>query len=230
MEVLARNKRSNDPSKKRSKAIRKFKYYFPRGFDDKKYIAWERDYKWNAHLQWEEKLNRKAFSKLIDEEKYEEIAKVVVTMESKTNLLFSFEKMAFRDAVKERASAKVFAHGLFDFIYGKEIMETRFIAFRDVLAFLPVKQTRVLTWPLITVLGFIADPLHHIFLKPVVTKKAAEKYQFDFLYQSKPNWKTYQSLLDFANLIRRDTERMHPKDMIDLQSFIWVTGSEEYPD
>src|SRR5690242_20593334 len=230
MEVFARKKRSDDPAKRRSKAIKKFRYYFPRGFDDKKYIAWERDYKWNAHLQWNDKLNRNEFAKLLSLRKYEEIAKQVVNIESKTNLLFSFEKMAFRDAVKSPSSARIFAEALFDYIYGKEKMESRFTAFRDVLASLPVKQTRVLTWPLITVLGFIADPVHHIFLKPVVTKKAAEKYQFEFSYQSKPNWKTYQSLLDFAEQIRKDTGAMHPKDMIDLQSFIWVTGSEEYPD
>lgn len=230
MQLLTRNRRSADPAKKRLKAIRKFKYYFPRGFDDKKYIAWEREYKWNAHLQWSDKLNKNEFAKLLNQKKYAEIAKQVVSIESKTNLLFSFEKMAFRDAVKSADSARLFAEGLFEYIYGEGNIETRFNTFRDVLASLPVKQTRVLTWPLITVLGFIADPVHHMFLKPMVTKKAAEKYQFDFFYQSKPNWKTYQSLLDFAQQIRKDAILMRPKDMIDLQSFIWVMGSEEYPD
>jgi hypothetical protein len=230
MKLLARKKRNDDPLKYRLKAIRKFSYYFPRGFDDKKYIAWERDYKWNAHIQWNEKLNKNEFGKLLAQKKYEEIAKRVVTIESKTNLLFSFEKMAFRDAVKTPASAHLFAKGLFDYIYGKGSIEPRFTSFRDILASLPVKQTRVLTWPLITVLGFIADPTYHIFLKPVVTRRAAEKYQYDFFYKPAPNWKTYQSLLDFAELIRKDAEQLHPKDMIDLQSFIWVTGSEEYPD
>ena len=33
---------------------RKFLKFFPGGFRDEKYIAWERDYKWNAHTKWEE--------------------------------------------------------------------------------------------------------------------------------------------------------------------------------
>jgi hypothetical protein len=33
---------------------------------------------------------------------------------------------------------------------------------------LPRRQSRVLTWPLITVFGFIAEPGTHIFLKPTV--------------------------------------------------------------
>jgi hypothetical protein len=50
---------------------------------------------------------------------YDEIALRAVKIETKTNLLFSFEKMALRDAVKPAEGAKAFAQGLFDYIYGK---------------------------------------------------------------------------------------------------------------
>jgi hypothetical protein len=215
---------------KRKKCVRKFLHYFPGGFSGKKYIAWERDYKWEAHVAWEEKLNKKNFRELLDQQQYHEIAKTAVTLESKTNLLFSFEKMALRDAVKEEASAKEFAEGLFEFVYGKKPLKTRFEIYRDMLSRLPVKQTRVLTWPLLTVFGFIADPDQHIFLKPVVTKNAALKFGFDFNYSSKTQWETYESLLEFAEEVKKETATLKPRDMIDIQSFIWVMGSEEYPD
>ena len=67
-----------------------------------------------------------------------------------------------------------------------------------------------------------------MFLKPNVTKAAAREYGFDFQYQSKPNWDTYASLLAFAARVRRDQRDLGPRDMIDLQSFIWVQGSDEY--
>jgi diphthamide synthase (EF-2-diphthine--ammonia ligase) len=38
----------------------------------------------------------------------------------------------------------------------------------------------------------------------------------------------YKSLLDFGALLRRDLRDLGPRDMIDLQSFLWVQGSEEY--
>lgn len=41
---------------------------------------------------------------------------------------------------------------------------------------LPRKQTRVLTWPLATVFGFLAQPDRHFFLKPNVTRQAARAY------------------------------------------------------
>ncbi len=61
-----------------------------------------------------------------------------------------------------------------------------------------------------------------------VTRRAALEYGFDFDYHSRPNWATYQSLLAFAGQVRRDQADLRPRDMIDLQSFIWVQGSDEY--
>jgi hypothetical protein len=216
--------------KARKDCIKKFLYYFPKGYQGKKYIAWEREYKYDAHLAFSEQLNKEKFEELLRQKKYEHIADAAVRIESKTNLLFSFEKMALRDAVKAPGGAKKFAEGLYKYIYGEGAVEQRFNDWIKVVAELPRKQTRVLTWPLTTVFGFLGNPKEHIFLKPRVTKIAAEKYLFNFQYQSPPNWKTYKSLFEFAEQVRKDTAAYKPKDFIDLQSFIWVMGSEEYPE
>jgi hypothetical protein len=136
--------------------------------------------------------------------------------------------MALRDAVKSPAGTRGFATGLYAFLHGRGSDEARFTGWCEAVAALPRKQTRVLTWPLVTVFGFIAQPERHIFLKPNVTKIAARKYGFDFPYQSKPNWETYANLLAFAETIRRDLRDLKPRDLIDLQSFLWVQGSDEY--
>jgi len=36
------------------------------------------------------------------------------------------------------------------------------------------------------------------------------------------------SLRGFSELVQKDLPGMKPKDMIDIQSFIWVQGSSEY--
>jgi len=210
------------------KARKKFLRFFRKGFSDPKYVDWERGYKWQAHLKWEELLGKNEFEKLLKEKNYSEIAKRAATIESKTNLLFSFEKMALRDAIKSDEGAKAFAKGLYQYIYGEGTQQQRFEAFAAMLAGLPRKQTRVLTWPMQTVFGFIADPEHHIFLKPRVTQVAAETYGYDFEYKSKPNWNTYSKMLEFARAIKTDIKDLKPRDMVDLQSFMWVLGSNEY--
>jgi len=229
---MIKNSRSieTDTIRRRKKCLKKFLYYFRKSFDDPKYMSWERQYKEAAHQQFQDDLNKSAFESLLKDKKFESIAERAVKIESRTNLLFSFEKMALRDAVKSPDSAKTFATGLFDYIYGDKSLQVRFETFVTEVQKLPRKQTRVLTWPLVTVFGFIANPKEHIFLKPMVTKIAARKYDYPFNYQTKPNWNTYQSLLQFADIVRKDTISYRPKDFIDLQSFIWVLGSEEYPE
>jgi len=216
------------PTPARSKAHRKFLRFFPDGFSDQTYIDWERGYKWNAHQQWNILLNRAEYQSLMRRGKFTEIAARAVRIESRTNLLFSFEKMAIRDAVKSPAGARAFATGLYDFLYGPGDAESKFERWRDVVSALPRKQTRVLTWPLVTVFGFIAQPDTHIFLKPNVTRLAAREYGFDFQYESCPSWKTYANFLRFAEVVRRELGDLQPRDMIDIQSFMWVLGSDEY--
>jgi hypothetical protein len=207
----------------------KFLRHFPKGFFDPLYVDWERGYKWDAHKRWQAALDPPSFRRLLRSESYAQIAAHAVAIESRTNLLFSFEKMALRDAVKSPGGARAFAQGLYDFLHGPEDLETRFNAWCEVVAGLPRRQTRVLTWPVVTVLGFIAQPQTHMFLKPTVTRIAAERYGFAFHYKSRPAWETYASLLAFARTVRRDQSLLRPRDMIDIQSFIWVQGSEEYP-
>jgi hypothetical protein len=207
---------------------RKFLRFFPGGFDDETYVDWERGYKWQAHEQWARSLSRSEYRSLLSSGEFEEIAGRAVRIESRTNLLFSFEKMALRDAVRTTAGARIFAEGLYELVYGRGSAQKRFEQWIEAVASLPRKQTRVLTWPLATVFGFIAIPAEHIFLKPRVTQIAAGEYGFDFQYVSRPNWATYQNVIEFAELIRRDQRDLKPRDMIDLQGFMWVQGSDEY--
>src|ERR1700736_6624662 len=207
----------------------KFLRYFPGGFEDQKYIAWERGYKWTAHQRWQEILGQEEHRALIRRGQGMEVAARAVRIESRTNLLFSFEKMAVRDAVKSEAGARLFAKGLYELLYSSDELETRFTDWCEVVAKLPRKQTRVLTWPVVTVFGFIAQPRTHFFLKPKVTRLAAQEYGYGLVYEAPPHWKTYVVLLNFAAVVRRDLRDLRPRDMIDIQSVLWVQGSDEYP-
>jgi len=218
---------SRDP--KALRARRKFLKIFPAGFRDDTYMAWERDYKWHAHEQWRSVLSRAKFAALLRQGRHAEIAAHAVRIESRTNLLFSFEKMALRDAVRTPTGARTFSTGLFDFLYSSRRPDPDvFERWCEAVATLPRAQTRVLTWPVVTVFGMLARPDVHIFLKPNVTRAAARIYGVDFSYRSRPAWPTYASLLAFARHVGDDLKDLQPRDQIDLQSFIWVTGSDEY--
>jgi hypothetical protein len=221
-------KTSRDSTPAARRCREKFLRFFPGGFRDETYLDWERNYKWEAHERFCAALRRSALRSLVDAGDYLAVARHAVTIEARTNLLFSFEKMALRDALKSREGARAFAEGLFEWLHGRGTDQQRFEAWVETVAALPRRQTRVLTWPIVTIFGMIAQPEKHIFLKPMVTRRAAREYGCDFRYESRPNWATYVSLLEFAEEIREAQADLGPRDMIDLQSFIWVQGSDEY--
>ena len=131
MKLIITNRNSIQTARKR--CTQKFLHYFKKGFRDEKYIAWERQYKSDAHIQFQQKLNQKNFKDLLAAKAFDEIAQTAIRIESKTNLLFSFEKMAIRDAVKSKEGAKLFASGLFDYLYTGGSMQKRFEYFIEAI-------------------------------------------------------------------------------------------------
>jgi hypothetical protein len=218
------------PTSGAAKARRKLLRYFPGAFGDPKYLECERDYKWAAHKQWREQLPPARFRRLLDHGRFSALAGEAVAIAARTNLLFTFERIALRDAVKSISGATTFAFGLHEFLHGGGTDKRRFERWRETVVTLPQLQSRVLTWPILTLFGFLAQPRKHVFLKPRATTRAALAYEYDLKYSAKPDWETYRSCLGFAECIRRDNRDLAPRDMIDLQSFIWVLGSDEYPD
>jgi hypothetical protein len=215
---------SPDPLRAREKFLR----HFPEGFGDASYFERERGIKESAYERWCASLRRSTFCTLISEGDYRSVATLAVSIASDSNLLFSSEKTALTDALATTPGARQFATALFELLHGKGSDEHRFEQWVDGIARLARRQTRVLTWPVVTAFGFIAQPDRHVFLKPVITRRAATAYGYPFEYAAQPNWRTYVSLIEFAGQVRDDQCDLGPRDMIDVQSFIWVQGSDEY--
>ena len=95
MALIKRQPRTSASDRSARRARRKFLSVFPKGFYDPDYLELERDYKWAAHTEWNENLSKSRFAALIKNGSFTEIAQQAVRIESKTNLLFSFEKRLY---------------------------------------------------------------------------------------------------------------------------------------
>ena len=153
------------------------------------------------------------------------VAARAVRIESRTHLLFSFEKMALRDAVKSTAGRGFLVRVFMTFYMrrrpGREIrslVSGGGFPSSEANAVLTCSHHRV--W-------FIAQPQTHSFSNLMSPAGRAE-YGYALQYASRPSWEIYSALLKFAATVRRDLRDLRPRDMIDLQSFIWVQGSDEY--
>jgi hypothetical protein len=207
-----------------SSLIDKFRQKFPGDFSGMAYRKEERDYKLEAHDQIVELLNHNSFASLLEKRDFEEICKRARSIVSKTNLVFPNEMMALKDGLNSITNKEEFSHTLFELLYGTEGMEKRFEQFCDCLS-----KMHAAKWPIATYFLFLCYPQKHMFLKPEVTREAAEICGFELRYDSDLNWRTYSNLLAFSEYLFRELQAggLNPVDMIDVQSFIWCTGKSQ---
>lgn len=65
-----------------------------------------------------------------------------------------------------------------------------------------------------------------MFLKPEVTKDHAARvgHPFASVYEPRLSFEVYASLLDLAERTDTELHDLKPRDLIDIQSFVWVVG------
>jgi hypothetical protein len=147
---------------------------------------------------------------------------------AKLNMLALYEWMALREALEDSRGARILAPALYDLVHGARAFGSRLERFVETLDRVPQRQTRLAKWPVVTLFPFVAQPTRHIIVKPRLMKRAAEQLGFELAYRPQPNAATYASVIGAASLVRHALALWHPRDLIDVQGFIWVTSSEEY--
>jgi hypothetical protein len=211
-------------------AKRRFQEIFPRRFADPTYLEWERDYKCAAHEAWRRELGRTEWQGLLEVGAHDEAARRIASLyaRSKLNMLALYEWMALREALTDRKAGRALAAGLFDLVHGTGAFGRRLERFTDLLEGLPQRQTRLAKWPVATLFPFVARPNEHMILKPKLVKRAAQLLGFDLAYTTRPNGATYDAFMRYVTWLRGELAPWRPRDLIDLQGFIWVVASEEY--
>jgi hypothetical protein len=207
--------------------IEAFLAKFPAGFSDQGYFKEERQYKWDAHQHYVELLGDGQYEKLLSSDTLNELVKRILSVESKVNLLNKYEKVAFRDALKDKNASGTYLGALQNVLLEgpkEDVFTPYFESVNDLPA--EVGKSRVATWPVATVLPYLARPDVFMFLKPEVTKDCAERLKFNLNYDSKPNWLTYSKLMIMCDLLMQHLKPLGARDMIDLQSFIWCIGRQ----
>ncbi len=199
---------------------------FPQGFNDNKYFENEREYKLKAAKKLNSKLSKDKFEKLINEKEFATITKLCRSIASQTNLIFPNEMMGLRNALESPTSKEMFSKSLFNLLYGEQDLKSRFMHFAGVLVSIKADK-----WTIQTYFLYLSDPTKYLFMKPLITQKAAKICNFELYYNSQLNWRTYDSLQKFGVYFKTELskfdENLTPKDMIDVQSFFWSIASKD---
>jgi len=203
------------------RAVEKFLELFPHGFHGKKYTGQERDYKIKAHQMAQELISEAELKRLLAEGKHEEVCRRALRVANATNLIFPNEKMALKDGLENPLARADFATAFYDLLYSPGSFKARFDGFARVLGSIGANK-----WTTATYFPFIVHPDQYMFVKPTVTQKAAELSAFEINYRPELNWLTYESVLKFSNYLRAELAELKPRDMIDVQSFMWCIAPE----
>lgn len=209
-------------------AVKVFLDRFPEGFYDTKYIGdskmGERQYKVDAHRFAVEHLGDGKFRHLLETDDLA-LVKQIKRCISKVNLLFPVEHAALKDALEDREATRRWCATLAQLLESPGVNEGEFIDYAKATAKLPADRGRVATWPVTTILPFLLQPDRHMFFKPKLTTQAAEVLGFNLNYDPNPNWLTYRRLLKMAEIYRKKLAALKPRDLIDVQSFLFITCS-----
>jgi hypothetical protein len=203
-------------------AIQWFETTYPAKFADEKFVDADMRNKRAAQETVAANFAEGRGGAMVDEGKHAEIAGALDGIFRSTNILSPFEVKAVKKAFAkaDEASTKVLGYTL-AFIANPG--QPTFRGMAEAVSQLPADGGKVNTWPIVTLLPFLADPAKYIALKPTNTELIAARMAFDIKYDSTPNWETYDAALRMAAQLLAKLAPLGAKDMIDVQQFMVVT-------
>jgi hypothetical protein len=199
-----------------SKSIQYFLEQFPDGFYGMRFKEEERNYKDKAHILAVDTLGKEIFNTLLKNNEYAEIVKRSLKIVNATNLIFKNEKMALKDGLLTSDNQEKFAKALNNLLYGNGELEDRFNIFSKLLEDIDAAK-----WTTVSYFLFIFSPKQYMFIKPTITQYSAELCGREINYKPQLNWLTYKSVSDFSKDLFNELSELKPRDMIDVQSFMW---------
>ena len=204
-------------------AIERFLTIYPGGFTAPSFLKDARDSSVRAHQFCTQLLGETDIHELIAEQRYQDVCDRARHVESVTNLLTKSEKTALYSTLDIPVNQKIFSVTLANLLYGTDSDENRFKSFVRSLDLLEINR-----WQYATLFGFIRFPQEQVFIKPTVIQNVAKSLCWRVNYKSEPNWRSYVAVLRLYNHLNTSLveEGLMPRDMIDVQSFIWSIGQK----
>jgi hypothetical protein len=131
------------------------------------------------------------------------------------------DKATLAAGLKDEATAKPFFAALFAYLATPAPEGERFAALcAAVDAFPNPDQTP--TWPLVTLLPFLARPERDVLVRPKLTSQAAHRLGLELRYAAEPNWTTYATFVRSCEQVLEKLRALGARDLVDVESFLTV--------
>jgi hypothetical protein len=203
-------------------AVQWFEQTYPNKFADEKLIDADYRNKRAAQETFAANFADGRGAAMVAEGKHAEIANLLDGIYRATNVLSPFEMKAVHKAFgkADEASTKVLGATL-AFMANPGMQSFKMMG--EAVGQLPADGGKVFTWPIVTLLPFLADPTRFIALKPTNTELMATRMNANLRYDTTPNWETYEAAMQMGKTLLDRLAPLGAKDLIDVQQFMWVT-------
>ena len=213
-------------------AIRLFRWIYGEDpFQSERYFEWERQYKLDLTSEWQATVTGDRLNAAIGGSGSLPYANQVSTLFTKTNLLpwrYSTCIKGFKGSEKARTFLEALHMLLFDREGAREPIDAftehmRPLYDGDLKGGINLAASRSIP----SLALWLSDPQHHFFIRSAVVNKAANILSGGAI-EGRDEVMTsayYSGVLDLAHAIRSGIAELRPRDMIDVQGFLWGTFS-----
>lgn len=199
----------------------KFLTLFPDGFEDEEWNNLGKKHDPSKIFRvFENELSKKELKRLLKEKDYEEICEVTSKLIKKATIVSVFEKVAFSNFIAKETTED-FCVALYNFLYNYN--EDTFEEFVSILAkHKHSKNANAAKWPIVSFLKAYQDPNNFIILKPNTVKAVAKALEFDIGYQTKPNYQTYNNVIEMVRQYQDNSSVCKDKNLMLTQAVLFV--------
>ena len=189
-------------------------------FSDPRFVKDEIDYKQATISKARNLLSEGELEKLIEEDKFDEFIDRLVIIGKDNNLLWnSVPSKGDLSIISESDLDKPgFCNAVFDLLYGTASSQERLGRYTEYVR----SKGHQNKWTFPTYFLFICHPETEIFVKPTVTQWFLQYLDAEFKYRSVPNAEDYDAIRGTYQQLRDELKNYRPKDMVDIQSFVWT--------
>lgn len=210
-----------------NEAHERFLAKYPDGFAGEAYQHTERTWKVTQGDLWKQLLPEGRLRELAAADPVAAGALVMQVVQTRESaLLASKGELPMMNWALTKGAPGPYLLALADVIDSPQPTAEHFTALATALESIPAPKptTKLLTWPTLTVVPFLARPDAHLFVKPQATQAVARKLGKELLYHARPSWESYQRMLTWSRDLLDYLKPRGAQDLIDVQAFISTIG------
>ena len=208
-------------------AMERFVGKFTNGFDDAWYRSTHRDLRVSQHQAFTSRLQPERLRALAasDPRAAADIILEALDTRSRPLLNAGAELPRLREAFGDVSHLPAYLVALADLLEAERPTARTFDAYVSAMSALSIPSKKSpLTWPLVSVIPYLAQPDRHLFVRPTPTTRAATRLGFGLHFNRLPNWQTYERVLGMGNNLLAFIKPRGGTDMFDVQAFISAIG------